>query len=520
MNHPVCILTAGQGRRMGPFADVINKSLLPYQGKAIISHIIDGFTATTPFVIAVGYKAKQVEDYIRAAHPQLNVTFVTVENYNEPGSGPGHSLDCCRAHLQQPFYFIAADTVASFDTMSGNGDSWAGVSPIPAADAARFCNFTTHENGFIDKIYDKQVPPDTDPVSAFIGLMFIKDYELFWQSLSNPEIVAGEVQISAGLKALVDAGLLKARTCGWLDFGAYDDYHEHAIKPQPYDFSKTDEFIYFSGDRVIKFFANADIAQKRVEKAKLRPDIFPAPELYGPQFYAYDRISGDTVYNQLTPALFEKLLAWLNDTVWQVPDSYEANIFARGCEVFYQDKTMERLARFQQKHPDFSEPQTINGVPVRPMQELLGKVNFGGLSIGLPRFIHGDLQFDNIIYDGTKFTLIDWRQEFAGRTDYGDWYYDLAKLLGGIYLNYDYIKLGLMSVQHDDTVLDFDFARRAQTFAYQEILRLYVLKMGLDWTRIQTITGLIYLNMAPLHVAPFDKLLYGLAQQILTEVLT
>jgi len=128
------------------------------------------------------------------------------------------------------------------------------------------------------------------------------------------------------------------------------------------------------------------------------------------------------------------------------------------------------------------------------------------------------LQFDNVIYDGEKFTLIDWRQDFAGRTEYGDWYYDLAKLLGGIYMNYDYIKLGLMRVEQFGNALTFDFARRANTFAYQETLREYSAGYGLDWRRILTITALIYLNMAPLHAAPFDVLLYGMAQQLLSEI--
>ena len=62
---------------------------------------------------------------------------------------------------------------------------------------------------------------------------------------------------------------------------------------------------------------------------------------------------------------------------------------------------------------------------------------------GIPVFIHGDLQFDNIIFGG-KFSLIDWRQDFAG-SFYGDKYYDLAKLYGGMLINYDRIKQNKMS---------------------------------------------------------------------------
>ncbi len=504
---------------MGPYAEIINKALLPYEGKAILSHIIDGFPKGTPFVIALGHRGDQVRDYLAAAHPEDNITYSIVDNYDQPGSGPGYSIWCCREHLQKPFYFVAADTVATFDANQMTDCNWAGVASVPAAKSKRFCNFTVGADGFIDKIYDKQIPPGLDPVPAFVGLMFIKDYQLFWDALAKPETVAGEVQISAGLKALVAGGNLRAREVGWKDFGVLDDYRRLAIDTQAYDFSKTDEFIYFRAGRIIKFFADGKIAQKRVEKAKLRPEIFPAPEMVGQNFYYYPKIPGDTLYNQLTPALFEKLLGWLDEAVWQIPVKFDADEFAAGCREFYETKTMARLKKFQEKYPAFTEPKTINGAPVQPMAELLQKINFAELSIGLPRFMHGDLQFDNLIYDGNRFTLIDWRQEFAGKTEYGDWYYDLAKLLGGIYLNYDYIKLGLMRVRHDGDALEFDFARRANTFAYQEILREYCAGYGLDWKKIMTITALIYLNMSPLHVAPFDTLLYGLSQQLLTEIL-
>lgn len=517
--HPVCILTAGRGTRMGPYAEIINKALLPYEGKAILSHIIDGFPKGTPFVIALGHRGDQVRDYLTAAHPDDNITYSIVDNYDQPGSGPGYSIWCCREHLQKPFYFVAADTVAKFDATQMTDTNWAGVSSVPAEESKRFCNFTVDADRFIDKIYDKQIPPNLDPVPAFVGLMFIKDCQLFWDALAKPETVAGEVQVSAGLKALVAAGNLRAREVGWKDFGVYDDYKRIAIDILPYDFSKTDEFIYNYRGRIIKFFADGKIAQRRVEKAKLRPEIFPAPEMVGENFYYYPKVPGDTVYNQLTPSLFEQMIEWLDADVWHIPKKLDADAFAVGCREFYEKKTMARLKKFQEKYSDFSEPKTINGAAVEPVTALLSKIDFEKIAIGLPRFIHGDLQFDNVIYDGKKFTLIDWRQEFAGRTEYGDWYYDLAKLLGGIYLNYDYIKLNLMQVSHQGDVFEYDYARRANTFAYQEILHDYVLRNGLEWRRVQLITGLIYLNMAPLHVAPFDVLLYGLAQQLLTEVL-
>jgi NDP-sugar pyrophosphorylase family protein len=52
--HTVCLLTAGFGTRMGKYAELTDKSLLPINGKAIISHIINQYQlSTTHFVVAL-----------------------------------------------------------------------------------------------------------------------------------------------------------------------------------------------------------------------------------------------------------------------------------------------------------------------------------------------------------------------------------------------------------------------------------------------------------------------------------
>ena len=52
-NYKVCILAAGIGSRS--FDPNINKSLLPLDGKAVISNIINKFDQNQKFVIALGY---------------------------------------------------------------------------------------------------------------------------------------------------------------------------------------------------------------------------------------------------------------------------------------------------------------------------------------------------------------------------------------------------------------------------------------------------------------------------------
>ena len=51
MNNTVIIPTAGTGSRMGNFTKDLNKALLPYKNKPILSHIIDQFPIDTKFII-------------------------------------------------------------------------------------------------------------------------------------------------------------------------------------------------------------------------------------------------------------------------------------------------------------------------------------------------------------------------------------------------------------------------------------------------------------------------------------
>jgi hypothetical protein len=191
------------------------------------------------------------------------------------------------------------------------------------------------------------------------------------------------------------------------------------------------------------------------------------------------------------------------------------------CHAFYHDKTMDRLAAFDRKYPDYQQPATINGASVPPLSDLLELLPWKSLDEGVATFVHGDLQFDNIIHDdeSDRFLLLDWRQDFAGVVEYGDIYYDLAKLLGGIILDYDYIKAGRFSVEGDEHEISTFFERRPDSEEYESILKEFVSEKQLDWRKVRMLVGLIFLNMSPLHHPPFDIGLRALGAEMLAHEL-
>ena len=54
---------------------------------------------------------------------------------------------------------------------------------------------------------------------------------------------------------------------------------------------------------------------------------------------------------------------------------------------------------------------------------------------------------------------------------------------------------------------------------YESILEAWVNQQGLDWRKVKMLVPIIYLNMSPLHEAPFDKFLVALAQLHFSKVL-
>ena len=519
MTPTVCILTAGKGTRMGPFAKYLNKAVMPLGKKAVISHIIEKFPPDTEFVIGLGFLASQVRNYLEIAHSDRHFTFVTIPHFEGPGSGPGFSLLTCRNVLQKPFYFVSCDTLWADELTNDGSENWIGVARVSPDVSERYCNMRL-EDDRIAEIKDK-VRVEGDDFRAFVGLCYIKDYSLFFEALESKDEVAGEVQISNGLGALVSTRKVLAREIAWTDIGDIEKYQLLLRQFEQFDFSKPNEVLYIVGGKVIKLFESTSTTEKRVARARLSPGVFPKIIEHRDQFFSYEYWPGKTLYEVNSPRIFSQLLSWLSKNLW-TGVTVEKSLMAEVCQRFYRDKTFERIALYHGKYGLEDAPSVVNGTKVPATSELLARVSWETLFMGIPRFIHGDLQFDNILFQeqSGSFLLLDWRQDFGGHLDFGDLYYDLAKLYGGIVLNYDLIKKNLLTYNEEGDEMSFDFAQRFQTPTYLRILEEFVTGNGWDYSKVRLIGSLIYLNMAPLHSSPFDRLLYSLGRKMLSERLS
>ena len=513
----ICILAAGKGTRMGPICKNINKSLLPINNKAIISHIIEKFSKTDSFVIGLGYKAEQVKSYLKAAHSDKKFEFVKIKNFDGKGSGPGLSLLNCRNHLNEPFIFLPCDCIFSDKLENLPNENWIGVSKVMVNESDQYCNVGIKNKRVVD-IRDK-IKSSKD-YYAFTGLLFVKDYKEFWNGLKKNVMIKKERQVSNGLVELMKGSGLYTKKIKWNDIGDLKKYIEIQKRFDSKSIAKTNEFIYFINNKVIKFFSDEKIVEKRVKKAKVKPKIFPNVERCGKNFYWYQLWNGRQLYSCVTPTLFKKLLNWLDEKVW-TNVNLDSTTTRNLCKDFYYKKTMSRISLFQKENPNFKFPKIINGKSVPSLKKLLEQIPWSRLFTGIPSFIHGDLQFQNILYSRKlgEFLLIDWRQDFAGNIEVGDLYYDLAKLYGGIIMNYDYIMKDLYNFHQDGNNVTVSLIKWKNDDNYQKILDDYIKQKNLDFEKIRLLVGLIYINMAALHHSPFNFALISLGSSIISDVL-
>tara|TARA_Y100000590_G_scaffold470064_1_gene661732 strand:+ start:7759 stop:9315 length:1557 start_codon:yes stop_codon:yes gene_type:complete len=515
----VCILTAGKGSRLGNYGKIINKAILPIREKAILSHILEMFSPNYEFVIGVGYRSDDIKNYLKIAHPNLNIKFVKITNYSGTGSGPGRSLLYCKKLLQQEFFFVPCDILSNIKLKSTKSFKsnifW--CSSIKEEKTKQYLNFK-HENSKIIKFVDKKTVSGKN-FKSWSGLCYIKDYKIFWKSLKNEhKQIDNDYQISNGLNNLIKLKNCKIKKIIWKDLGNLENYECERKKTQKFDFSKDKEFIYFINNKVIKFSKNPKDAKNKFLKFKFYSKCYPKNVKLLKNFLYYEFVNGENFYDVSNKKLFSKLLTYLDKNLWK-KSNVNKIFLKKKCLNFYKIKTFQRVNLFLKKMREIDKINYVNNLKVFRIKEILDKINWNNLYKGKPYYIHGDLQFDNIIKTENKFKLIDWRSDFDGEIKYGDIHYDFAKILGGIYLNYKEVKKNNFSVQINKNTSKLRFSKCNR---YNDILRelkKFIYNKNIDFKKIEILQALIYLNMSPLHKPPFSIGLFLLAKYLLIKKL-
>jgi NDP-sugar pyrophosphorylase family protein/mannose-6-phosphate isomerase-like protein (cupin superfamily) len=510
----VLILAAGIGSRLKDLTKNINKAMLPIDNKAIISYIIDKFPKDYEFIVALGYKGDSLKEYCKIAYPDYKFTFVNIDNYDGENSGPGYSALQCKEQLQRPFYFVVADCIIDSPLPHLDGN-WLGVQPtvypekystIKADNEGNILNFTNKNAEGYD--------------NAFIGLASIWDFNIFWSELEN-NIKNGEIVSAFENPSKYPS--FKTKQLKWLDTGNLDDLNrtKEYFNDSPLSLYKVTDEITYKKYKFIKFNPDTEFIKNKSERAKILNQLVPSGFSNTNYFISYKWEPGATLYEYNSFNLYTSFLSFF-ENVLKTSNQYKGD--KELFDAFYITKTEQRkqkfIDRFGLKY--LNEEYTINGIKYNSLENVLSTLNLEILySNPLYDLFHGDLQFDNIIYDQeiNKYTYIDWRESFGGNTKGGDVYYDLAKLYGGCIIPYNLMKEeGSIKLYEGSSIISYSYNVPNNLIKFKEEYEKWIINQGFDLDKVKLITAIIFLNMSPLHDEKFGKMLWFKSIELLTNV--
>lgn len=524
MDWKVLITTSGTGSRLGDITKYTNKSLVRVGKKPAISYAVEAYPEDTEYVITIGYFGEQVKEFLTLAYPNRKFTFVDVDNYEGAGSSLGYSMLCAKEHLQCPFIFHACDTIVLDKINLKSHTNWVGEFENNLSNKIFYSknNYRTicAENEFDDvksiylkEIYDKGWMDDRSTI--YIGLAGIFDYDIFWDSLEsiyNENKLNSQLSDCDAINKMLDKERFEIVSFNtWLDIGNLDQLNavREVIPDKFHILDKVDESIFIFDDFVIKFFYDKTILNNRVLRGNNLKGVVPNIIDSKTNFYKYEYVNGDLVSDIVDNKIFYNLLDWAQNNLWIKKE--KPVDFYKKCNDFYFVKTKKRIDKFLKENNIIDKEECINGKIIPTTLELINNIGEDFFCDEKNAYrIHGDFILDNMIYTtNNEFCLIDWRQDFGGDLECGDIYYDIAKLNHNLIINHDIVNKNLFSININDKEIKCDIMRNHKLCECQEILHYFVTgSLGLNWNKVQIMSSIIWLNMAPLHHNPFNIFLY------------
>ena len=510
----VLLLAAGKGERLGDLTTNINKALLPINNKAIISSIINKFPDNYEIVVALGYKGDIVKEYCELAHPNRKFIFVNVDDINSTNSGPGYSALKCKEYLNRPFYLAVADCIIDSELPPQDGN-WLGV--YPTSYPEKYSTVKSDTKGNILDFANKNHKGFND---AFIGLASILEYDIFWSELEN-NMQNGEIVSAFSNPSKYSNFSIKRSE--WLDTGTLDDLNrtKNYFNDNPLSLHKETSEITYKEDKFIKFHPNLDNILNKSKRAEILNGLIPSDFASTNNFISYNWEEGLTLYTYNDIDLYRKFLSVLDSNITK-SKTWVGN--KELYKSFYITKTENRknkfIDRFGKKY--YTKKYNVNGNNYDSLENILLGINLKNLfNNPMYNLFHGDLQFDNIIYNkkNDSFKYIDWRESFGGSTEGGDIYYDLAKLYGGCIIPYNLAKNDdFIRYTEGVAIIDYGFNVPDELSQFKNEYEKWLINKGYDLNRIKLMTAIIFLNMSPLHSKDFSKMLWFKSIEMLSDV--
>mgnify|MGYP003653824057 CR=1 FL=1 len=507
VDHKVLITTSGIGSRLGKLTDFTNKSLVRISDKPAISHIIEYYPIDTLFVITLGHFGSYVKQFLKITYPNRNFTFVDVDKFKGNGSSLGYSILQAKSELQCPFIFHASDTILTdIDSVPNLDHNWCAGAIKSDSSQYRTLNITSDT---VVKINEKG---EINFDNCYIGLCGIKDFNLFWDKLIKLPNTNSLSDVHVINEMMQSVEFKYHKVSKWLDIGNVSELNKtrKQLGSSIEVLDKQNESIYFFEEFVVKFFSDSVINSNRVKRANLLNNLVPTIIDSSTNFYKYKKSKGSLFSKSANANSFKSFLQWANINLWK---KKELDNFSELCSDFYINKTANRVNLYLQGKDD--QETIINGSKVPSIWNLLSQIDVEWLCNGIPSQFHGDFILDNIIETNNGFCLLDWRQDFAGNLEIGDLYYDLAKLNHNLMINHGIVDQGL----YNHSIDNCNILCSSTLIECKAVLHEFIKENKYDLKKINLLTSIIWINMAPLHEYPFNNFLFNFGKYNLYKTL-
>lgn len=511
----VVIPTAGLGSRLDLSTKHLNKSMIQLGDVPVISKIIDSYPIKTKFIVLIGYKGEHISEYLRLVYSKNRIKIVKVDLFEGNGSSLTYTLKKSLKYIDQSFFFHANDTIFLDKKFYQNINKDTLYIQRGNSDTMKYATVEINKN--FKKIHGKLSYQRKDFFN-YTGVAFIKDFKKFKELIKKDTNSDGELSYFKKL----DPKKINVKFINkWFDIGsklqkeiAEKFFSTKNILP------KFDQGIFFKKNKVYKFFTNSKIVKKRFLRAKILKPFVPNIIEKKNFFYVYKFVPG-RVFSQLKNKVknFRNLLHWLNNNFWiekrLIGD--KKKVFIQKCNSFYYEKTLSRINYLFEKNNIKDQKDLINSTKVEKISNLFEKIDWSKINNGRPVNFHGDLHFENIIKYRSKICLLDWREDFSEITNYGDIYYDLAKINHGLIVDHNMVKNSNFSIISDKNKITLKFIQSKDNKKCQKIFYEFLKKNNFSKKKVEILTSLIFLNIAALHHYPYSIFLYYLGKLNLSK---
>lgn len=554
----VLLTCSGIGSRLGNITKYTNKALVKIGEKPAIAYIIDSYPDDTEFIVTLGHFGDHIKQYLNLVYPNKNIKYVDVDNYIGYKASPVYSQLQAKKYLQKPFIYHSCDTITfdnsyiehidelkndtlfGYKTNSGQYDSF-NVLPL------RFIKDVLPLNDKLYIINSNSIfskGESLDAALSYVGISYIYDYNRYWKCFEDvqSQFVCNKIDNAPSdfyvFKTLYNNKTLFAYELhSWYDVGNVESLNKarSEFKDSFNILYKEKESIFLQNINnekyVIKFFYDEGKTNKLYNHGMSIKEVVPYIHTYSNNFIIYKYTDGKVFSNKLIPIDVSNLLKYAADQMWKIKNtSISIDEYKKLLEQFYINKTDGRIKDLVKKYNiDLYRSISINGEdPIKPVDVINDAYNIIKNKINscnsYPSKWHGDFIPDNIIKTpDNSFKLIDWRDSFMGYCDFGDMYYDLAKLNHNLTVNHKIIYKNEFDVIIEpptrldgyDNVYVNILTNETMNVSKYEIKKFIRSKDGyecgfkhFDYDYIEILTGIVWLNMSPLHHNPFDLFLF------------